>query len=303
MNLLDELYTILYLAVVQFRMIFLYWVAGTVAGSLISVFASVRINRILSGMSKCKFGFIWTAFASLLGAASPICMYGTVPLIASLGRNGIPNHLLASFMVSSILINPSLFVFSFALGTNAAFIRLFVCIAAGIMAGVIVQHFLKGKELFDFNGFESKQLCEKERASIKTLMGSFNRAITKTAPYFLTGILLTALFDRYIQEEWLFMASSSGRGLEVVLAASLGVPVYVCGGGTIPLLKSLLDSGMSMGSALAFMIAGPATKLTNLSAVKAILGVRNFTLYIIYCISFAIIAGWLTDWVFITLRL
>jgi uncharacterized membrane protein YraQ (UPF0718 family) len=79
--------------------------------------------------------------------------------------------------------------------------------------------------------------------------------------------------------------------LGVLLAASLGIPVYVCGGGTIPLLKAWLEAGMSPGSALAFMITGPATKLTNLSAVKMILGMRNFILYIIFMLGWALIAG------------
>ena len=52
---------------------------------------------------------------------------------------------------------------------------------------------------------------------------------------------------------------------------------------------------MSPGSAVAFMITGPATKITNLGAVKIILGLRNFVLYIVFNIVFAVLAGLLTD--------
>lgn len=79
------------------------------------------------------------------------------------------------------------------------------------------------------------------------------------------------------------------------MAASLGIPVYVCGGGTIPLLLAWLDAGMSPGSAVAFMITGPATKITNLSAVKIILGIRNFSFYIAFNIIFAIMTGVIVD--------
>lgn len=41
-------------------------------------------------------------------------------------------------------------------------------------------------------------------------------------------------------------------------------------------------NGMSMGSAAAFMITGAATKITNLAAVKIVLGVKRF----IYCLLF-----------------
>jgi uncharacterized membrane protein YraQ (UPF0718 family) len=65
------------------------------------------------------------------------------------------------------------------------------------------------------------------------------------------------------------------------------VPLYACGGGTIPLISAWLANGMSIGSAAAFMISGPATKITNLGALKIILGIKRFIIYIIFSIVFA----------------
>lgn len=87
---------------------------------------------------------------------------------------------------------------------------------------------------------------------------------------------------------WLF---GLDRGLGTLMAAALGVPLYTCGGGTIPLLLAWLGEGMSWGSAIAFLIAGPATKLTNLGAVKIVLGGRNFLCYIIFSIFLATLLG------------
>lgn len=301
MNMLNEMYIIIYLIIFQFRMIFPYWFTGVLAGSFISVFASGRINKALSEMGKRKVGYVEIFIAAVLGAVSPICMYGTVPLIASLGRKGIPQNLLAAFMVCSILINPNLFIFSFALGAPIAFIRLFACLTAGVLAGILTGFLFKGKVIFNFKGFDVNKGCSDKLSSLKTFLSSVNRGILKTAPYFFTGLLLTALFDRYVDVEGIFMIFSSNSKFGVILAASLGVPVYVCGGGTIPLLKTCLDGGMSLGAAVAFMITGPATKMTNLSAVKSILGIRNFILYIFFNLIFAIIAGFLSDMLFFRL--
>jgi uncharacterized protein len=292
---LNEFHMIFYLVILQFRMIFPYWIMGVAAGSLISVFASSKINSLISGIQRKKLGLWSIVFTSLLGATSPLCMYGTVPLIASLGKKGVPQHLLASFMISSILINPNLFIFSFALGTHIALIRLLVSITAGIIAAIMVNIFFKDKLLFDFSDFEVKDKNYNKSSTFKDFLSSLNRGIMKTAPYFLAGILLTALLDRFIQEDLLLKAFGSNSKFGVILAASLGVPVYVCGGGIIPLLKASLSAGMSIGAAVAFMITGPATKLTNLSAVKAILGIRNFTFYLAYNIAIAIIAGFSVD--------
>ena len=84
----------------------------------------------------------------------------------------------------------------------------------------------------------------------------------------------------------------------VLMAATLGVPLYACGGGTIPLLREWLWDGMSIGSAAAFMLTGPATKITNLGAVKIILGLRNFILYLAFTVVFALITGLVVNLIF-----
>lgn len=75
------------------------------------------------------------------------------------------------------------------------------------------------------------------------------------------------------------------------MAATIGVPLYACGGGTIPLLQQWLTDGMSMGSAAAFMITGPATKITNLGALKIAMGWKRFLLYIFFVMTFAFVTG------------
>ena len=295
MNFYDEVNTILYLLIFQFKAIFLYWIAGVIAGSVVSVFAADKINGLIGRAGKRGYGLLAAIPAALLGAASPVCMYGTIPLIAVLGRKGVPQYLLAAFMVSSILINPNLFIFGFALGAPMALTRLALSLLAGIVAGLLVKLFFSRKALFNFNGFEEVGKSDDRSKTAVRLFKSIHRGIIKTAPYFLVGILLTALFDRYFPKELILNLFGSNAGFGVLLAASLGIPVYVCGGGTIPLIRDWMDAGMSPGSALAFMISGPATKITNLGAVKIILGVRNFSLYIAFNLIFAVAAGVITD--------
>ena len=52
---------------------------------------------------------------------------------------------------------------------------------------------------------------------------------------------------------------------------------------------------MSMGSAAAFMITGPSTKITNLGALKIVLGVKRFLLYLVYVMVFSFGTGILVD--------
>jgi len=69
----------------------------------------------------------------------------------------------------------------------------------------------------------------------------------------------------------------------------------MCGGGTIPLLQTWLQHGMTMGSATAFMITGPATKITNLGALKIVLGIKHFLFYLLFVVVFALLGGLIID--------
>ncbi|MCL1929283.1 MAG: permease, partial [Treponema sp.] len=123
------------------------------------------------------------------------------------------------------------------------------------------------------------------------------RNVRATGPAFLFGIALSALFQRYVSPDTMAAVFGRHRGFGLLMAATVGVPLYVCGGGTIPLLLSWMETGMSLGSASAFMITGPAMKITNLGAVKIILGIKDFVLYIGFSVLFALFTGFLIDFV------
>ena len=102
---------------------------------------------------------------------------------------------------------------------------------------------------------------------------------------------MSALFQRYVPAEAMTFLFGGNEALGVLMAATIGVPLYACGGGTIPLLQQWLWDGMSVGSAASFMLTGPATKITNLGAVKIVLGIRKFILYLVFVIVFSLVTG------------
>jgi membrane-anchored glycerophosphoryl diester phosphodiesterase (GDPDase) len=125
------------------------------------------------------------------------------------------------------------------------------------------------------------------------LSAPVRRALTV---FFLTsGVLLSALFQRYVPQTWMVRAFGGNEAWGVLMAATIGVPLYACGGGTIPLLQSWLAEGMSLGSAAAFMITGPATKITNLGALKICMGWRRFWLYLGFVMMFSLLSGLLIN--------
>ena len=57
------------------------------------------------------------------------------------------------------------------------------------------------------------------------------------------------------------------------------------------MLRDWLAEGMSLGAAAAFMVTGPATKITNLGALKIVLGAKHFALYLAFVLLFSLVAG------------
>lgn len=291
-----EIVYISYYFMVQLRQIAAYWILGMVVGSLVSVFAKDAIHGCFERLRDKRWGVWGVIPASLLGIASPLCMYGTIPIAASFSRHGMRHDWLAAFMMSSVLLNPQLIFYSTALGPTALAVRLISCTICGMAAGLLV-HICYGKEpFFDFNGFEPRASHDTDPNPVLRFLKNLGRNVRATGLYFLLGVLLSALFQRYVPaDRFAELFGKSNEGFGVLMAATIGVPLYACGGGTIPLLQQWLVSGMSMGSAAAFMITGPATKITNLGALKIVLGIKRFILYIAFVMAFSLITGLLTN--------
>lgn len=280
-----------YYFLVQFRQIFLYWVIGMVIGSIISVFFKDKIHNHMRNMKSDGSSIIGIIFASMLGVASPLCMYGTIPIAASFSKGGIRDEWLASFMMSSILLNPQLIIYSAVLGFKVLVIRIVTCFICGIVAGLVIRFFFKEKKFFRFDGFDEPQNRDTDPNILIRLLKNLFRNFKATGLYFLIGIILSAIFQRYVPQETVTLLLGGNEAWGVLMASTVGVPLYVCGGGTIPILKTWLASGMSLGSAAAFMITGPATKITNLGALKVVLGIKHFLFYWAFIIIYACLTG------------
>ena len=300
----------------QVHQIFWYWIVGIVIGSCVSVFAKKWIHNAAEWIGTRVPGIIGLMLASILGIASPLCMYGTIPICAAFSRKGIRDDFLASFMMSSILLNPQLIIYSTALGGKVLAVRIVSCFVCGITAGLLVRIFyckncpkteIKESDcpqadtssnivFFNFTAFDDPHNHDTHPNVFIRLLLNILRNIRATVLWFVLGLLLSALFQRYVPAESIAkMFGKEHEGFALLMAATVGVPRYVCGGGTIPMIMQWLADGMSIGSAASFMITGPATKITNLGALKIALGAKHFIIYILFVMAFAVLSGFVTN--------
>ncbi len=79
--------------------------------------------------------------------------------------------------------------------------------------------------------------------------------------YFLNGL---------IPASWVTAIFGSGKVYSVPVAATLGLPLYINTEASLPLIRALLDNGMSQGAALAFMISGAGTSIGAIAGALTI---------------------------------
>ena len=73
--------------------------------------------------------------------------------------------------------------------------------------------------------------------------------------------------------------------------------MYLDGYAALPLVRGLMEKGMSFGAALALMISGAAVSLYVAVAVASIVRIRLFALYVAIAMSGACAAGYVAAWI------
>jgi uncharacterized protein len=98
--------------------------------------------------------------------------------------------------------------------------------------------------------------------------------------WLLVAFALEALILAHVPQEAIAGTLGGQNPLAVPLAALVGLPLYMTEAAALPIVSGLLQSGMSPGAALAFLIAGPATTVPAMVAVWSLMRPRVFALYV-----------------------
>ena len=255
---------------------------------------SYKLQQFFSGKK------INIALAVLAGAASPLCTYGTVPVLVQLLRYGVSPAPPLTFLVASSLMNPQLFVLMLGgLGLEIALAQLLsvviLSLAVGIIAGRWEPLTLLNQRILVANPASNE--CETAFTDSTFSWSRFLSQVVSLAEsvglYFVVGIIIAAAIEVFVPSAWVVKLLGKEHWYSVLIAGSLGVPFYACGGGAIPWIKVLLDEGMSRGAALAFFLAGPATRVTALAALATVLSRRALILYVAFVLVGAVGLGYL----------
>jgi uncharacterized membrane protein YraQ (UPF0718 family) len=109
---------------------------------------------------------------------------------------------------------------------------------------------------------------------------------------FVVFVAVGYLINRLVPVEYVGALFGRGHAYSVPFAALVGLPFYVTTESSVPIIQSLLQSGASKGSMLAFMITGPATSAWVVAGLATFLRPRAIALYVGLILAGGILAGY-----------
>lgn len=247
-------------------------------------------------------------FAALMGAFSPFCSCGVIPLIAALLAMGVPLAPVMAFWLASPIMDPSMFFLtSGEIGLEFAIAKTIAAVAMGLLGGIAVQ-LLSGAPFMQSplrDGIGNGGCGGSKVRAPKPVLWAFWQEHERNTKFVREGLksfffLLKWLSLAYVAESLMLayvpantIANMAGDDsfLSIVTATLIGVPAYLNGYAAVPLIGGLFEQGMAQGAGMAFLVAGGVTSIPAAIAVFALVRLPVFALYLALALSGSIAVG------------
>jgi uncharacterized membrane protein YraQ (UPF0718 family) len=200
--------------------------------------------------------------AALIGALSPFCSCGVIPLVAGLLGAGVPLAPVVAFWISSPLMDPEMFVLmAVTLGLPFTIGKTLAAIGLGLIGGfatLTIQNHGGFANPLREDGPAACGTSEKDTRVVwkfwrEPARWADFRAASNESGWFLgkwltLAFLIESLMVAYIPAAMISDWIGSGAWWTVPAAVFVGIPTYLNGYAAIPLMASLIDMGMMPGA-------------------------------------------------------
>lgn len=243
-------------------------------GILRTWFTAERTRSALKGKSL----FTGNVMAALLGIITPFCSCSAIPLFLGFVEAGIPIGVTFSFLIAAPMINEVAVILLFGLfGWKVTFIYMFTGLLIAIFSGWLIGVLKMEKYVADWV-YQVKSAHQEEALQIMTFdkridsgFEAVKEIVGKIWVYIVIGIAIGAGAHGYVPEDYLSQLMSKAHWYSVPLAILIGVPLYSNAAGIIPIVSVLIEKGVSLGTALAFMMSVVGLSLPEVIILKKVL--------------------------------
>ncbi|MFQ5939956.1 MAG: permease [Alphaproteobacteria bacterium] len=256
-----------------------------------------------------KRGSTAIVLSATLGAITPICGVGVLPIVAGLLGAGVPLAAVMAFWLASPVTDPGMVAITagtlglpFAVG-KTVFAGL-IGIAGGTATAALVRAGafetpLKGRarQASEAAGAERGLMLRFWEESDRRAL--FRRDAQDAAALILkwltVAFLLEGLLREHLPAELVAEVVGRSNDWAIPLAVGLGAPIYLDGYAALPLVRGLMDLGMTPGAAMAFLIAGGVTSLYASVAVFALVRPAVFAWYLALAVVLSLATGYVWE--------
>jgi len=216
------------------------------------------------------------AKAVALGVPLPLCSCGVIPAGLGLKKDGASDGAAVGFLISTPQTGvDSLLVSASFLGWPFTIFKALSALVMGLVGGVATEA-MRHEQAGGEGALD-------EAASSQGATGFFEHVIDVIRPiwrWIVFGVVASAAITVWVPPDAMAKWASFSPALTELTVLAISVPLYVCATASVPIAAALVMQGMPVGAALVFLMAGPATNVATIGAVKRAFGNRVLAVYL-----------------------
>lgn len=262
------------------------------------------IEKVRNFLTKRKWYGLDYFLASFFGTITPFCSCSSVPLFIGFVKGGIPLGVTLAFLISSPLVDAvSVAMFLGMFGWKVTIVYVVSGIVLSMIAGYIlgklklehlltdwVKKILENKQVADNTYVEDKQTFMQRLPGI----GKEALEIVKgVSIYILIGIAIGGLMHGFIPTGFFEAYISKENPFAVPIATLVGIPMYSNAAGVLPIMQVLVQKGIPIGTAIAFMMAVVGLSIPEGLLLKKVMTTKMLFIFFGVVAACIIISGYI----------
>ncbi len=271
-----------------------YLLLGFLFAGVMHVFVPGSVYK--NYLAKNNFASVFRA--ALFGVPLPLCSCGVIPTAMSLRREGASKGATVSFLIATPQTGVDSILATYSLmGLTFAILRPITAFITAILGGQLIN-------VFNNDADVDAQISEKEQSRNDMTFGNriltalhygFVELVQDIGKWLIIGLIIAGLITVLVPDSF-FSSFSDSPLLSYLLVLLFSVPMYLCATGSIPIAVALMLKGLSPGTALVLLMAGPAASAASVLVISKVLGRRTMFLYLLAIIGGAILSALFVDY-------
>jgi uncharacterized membrane protein YraQ (UPF0718 family) len=270
----------------------------TVVSFLRSYVPPEKVRAALTGRGVV----VGTTSAAAFGVVTPFCSCSAVPLFIGFLQAGIPVGVTLAFLISSPLVNEVALVLLLGLfGWQIAVLYLVAGLTIAIVGGLILGRLplerwiepwvLEARDAGSPAGIVVAKPTTEER--LRDAWDSTRELVRKVWPWVVIGIGVGAFLHGFVPTDVIVSIGGADNPFAVPIVVILAAPLYAGAAGVIPIVETLLDKGLPLGTVLAFMMATVAISLPEFVILRRVARIPLLLIFLAVVVVGILMVGFL----------